>query len=803
MITRRDAPGQKQKAAERALTASLGVWSGPMPGSTDPSGTTRTRIDLSGTWERHVAGKFFDSVEVPSSLHPFGYYRLKRDVHLPRLSDQQRAVIHFDAINYHGRVFVNGAELGTTILYVPHEFNFASQAREGVNQIEVAVADLVPDPSGAGKDEVTLGVNAGWEGSGGIIRDSYIELRPLVYVENAQFAYKLQNDGATAVGSIRVFISSAAASSGRVEVALLERKAEVARATKAVEIPKGLSEVQLTLDVDKPSLWSPDQPNLYELKVTLQSGSGGDTWGCWTGFRDVSIRGTEFLLNGEPIVLNGVCRHDMWKEQGFTQSRLQMQQDMRMIKALGANFVRLVHYPHHRYIVELADELGLLVSEEPGYWGMDFKTMSPSMIELGYTIMEHVIRRDWNSPSVFAWFLGNECNLTVEYLKEGKERCRRLDPIGRLVSFANSMPPNEAKPIFEGAGMDFFDAHPYPSDPREYARTAEIYGDSRPLTFTEWGWETGHGETIFPEVHTDLLLNLIESKRLAGHCFWSWQDMRQYSRIDWPTQNGVLMSGIVTEAREIRPDWYLEMTRLFQRHHEEPWSENMQPAVLPVKWAPTKPGATLQSVDLQKVVELPDSKKSWAALEAAMRDFWPTTQMAGNQWDRTGKKFVLWQGSRLDIAGIPFRLAVVDNYVRPLVLTTEIPEVTIPIGYDCSQLHILGQVMLPVGFPTVGRRGEQAATYTIHLAGGKTQKIPVRHGIEVAQANLVLDATRIDPIATSAQRAIEYQKDVVREQYQVLLWSLQLGRGHVESLHCKLEGLQPALAIFAITTEKD
>ena len=78
----------------------------------------------------------------------------------------------------------------------------------------------------------------------------------------------------------------------------------------------------------------------------------------------------------------------MWKDQGFTLTRAQMAQDMRMIKALGANLVRLVHYPHHRHIVELADELGLLVTEEPGYWNMDFRTMPRTMIELGYRIME-------------------------------------------------------------------------------------------------------------------------------------------------------------------------------------------------------------------------------------------------------------------------------------------------------------------------------------------------------------------------------------------------------------------------------
>ena len=73
--------------------------------------------------------------------------------------------------------------------------------------------------------------------------------------------------------------------------------------------------------------------------------------------------------------------------------------------------------------------------------------------------------------------------------------------------------------------------------------------------------------------------------------------------------------------------------------------------------------------------------------------------------------------------------------------------------------------------------------------------------MEVAQSNRVQVATRIDPVATGAQRALEYVKDVVREQYQVLLWSVPVERGKVESVRCELEAGRPALAIFAITAE--
>jgi len=123
------------------------------------------------------------------------------------------------------------------------------------------------------------------------------------------------------------------------------------------------------------------------------------------------------------------------------------------------------------------------------------------------------------------------------------------------------------------------------------------------------------------------------------------------------------------------------------------------------------------------------------------------------------------------------------------------------VGQECARLHILGQVTYPVGYPVTGKRGTKVATYRQRYSGGGQREIPVRNGIEVAQANRIQVATRIDAIATGAQRALEYVKDVVREHYQVLVWSMPLESGRVESLDCKLEAGQPALAVFAITAE--
>jgi len=111
-------------------------------------------------------------------------------------------------------------------------------------------------------------------------------------------------------------------------------------------------------------------------------------------------------------------------------------------------------------------------------------------------------------------------------------------------------------------------------------------------------------------------------------------------------------------------------------------------------------------------------------------------------------------------------------------------------------------VTFPTGYPVLGKRGETIATYRITYSGGRERQMPVRNGIEAAQANLIYQATRIDPIATSAQRALEYKKHIVREQYQVLLWTVSLERNRVETLRCEMQGGAPVLAMFAVTAER-
>jgi hypothetical protein len=592
-------------------------------------------------------------------------------------------------------------------------------------------------------------------------------------------------------------------------------------------------------------LWSPEFPNLYEMTARLRTSTAEDGWTCTTGFRDIRTQGRDFLLNGKRLILNGVCRHDMWLDEGLTLNHAQQEQDLRMIKSMGCNFVRLVHYPHDRRIIELADQLGLLVSEEPGFWQVDFATAPRPPIEIGFRILEGTIRRDWNSPSVMIWFVSNECTLTEGFLNESRERCHRLDSIKRLVAPANDHSSNDVKPLFVSAEMDFFDQHPYTHDPEDFAKEVEIFGTSKPITFSEWGGK-GVGQDEFTmRSSVDRLIGLLQTGQLAGTVFWSWQDIRQYSRIDDEMNDGVLESGVVTEGRAPRIAVMKELTRLFElRRPGDGQRENTarslvqmsspplkaalsdggenghklvpeRPTLQPLRSVPFATGSNFQIIDLQSLVESPGGKRSWKALESQLERYWSASRLAGDQWERTAKTFRLWKIPEVQIAGVAFRSSLLDGVVRPVVLTPDDADVVIPIRQSCQKLHILGQVSFARGYPISGTPdlsghissgsvpnfGDLVAEYSLQFVGGQTQVLPVRNGIEVAHANRIFEASRILPIAISAQPALQYIKDIVREQYQVLLWSIPLAGQYLESLRCNLTCGEGNVAIFAITTE--
>lgn len=802
--------------SRRALCKSVGVsgilaaLSGIGHGETAESAPCcdhRARIDLGGRWDRTIGGMPYDKIEVPSSLPPFGCYELQRRVSIPPLSPGRRAILCLQGITYRAHIAVNGARVGVMGPYTPYEFDVTDRIKVGINEIAVQIFDLQPEPDGAGKDEIELGINLGWEAYGGIFRDIFIEIRPDTYIENVRLAYELSPSSTVAKCKATTFLSAAGAGTANLHLRVFDGDNEVAGAKQAVGLASGENQSDLVFEVEPLSLWSPDHPHLYTVRVDMEhdlaDGRIEDQYEFRTGFRKLEARGPNFYLNGSRFKLHGLSWLGTWRDQGFTLTRAQMASDMRAMKEMGCNFVRLHLFPQDRHMVELADELGLFICEEPGFWQVDFASIRPSVAELGLDVLARTIRRDWNSPSVFAWLLSNESDNTVEFLKKGRAMCLGIDPIRRFVSAANYRPAEKAKKLFDEAGLDFYSDHPYSFDPHRFDDLCLRYGSDKPLVFDEWGGRAvGQSDFILPQ-QCDRILTLMNRDQLAGEVFFSWNDFPQFARIDAEMADGIVESGVVTETRQRRNEEYSQLTQLFRGEYQRPdlYPAPAPPSLIPLRHVPWTSGAKMEPIDLQTIADSPAMKRSWAALEQQLFQFWDGDWMNKGQRDRIGGRFEFWKSTTIEILAAPFCCPVEGSHVRPLLVTREVPEIEIPIHRKCRRLHILGQTTLPAGYPIVGTPNAVVSEYRVKYANGKTESFPLRNGVEICTANLIHHATRIAPEPTLAQRAIVYVKDVARERYQVLLYSIDLDNSVAESIKLALLDRQFPQLLFAITAE--
>jgi hypothetical protein len=401
------------------------------------------------------------------------------------------------------------------------------------------------------------------------------------------------------------------------------------------------------------------------------------------------------------------------------------------------------------------------------------------------------------------WMLSNESEITTEYLKEGIDLCKKVDPIGRFVSCANDHSPKKTKPIFDAAGLDFYTAHPYTCNAPDFDKACEGFGISKPLIFDEWGGRAVGQSQIILQQQCDRILELMENDRLAGEMFFSWNDFPEFMRTDGEMVDGICESGVVSESREQRDQVYSQVSLLFQGRYQQTNTYSLPLMIEPLRRTPWTSGRRFVPVDLQSIVDGEPAKQSWSILEqriakACGEACEPITR---DHWRRFGGEFQFWKDTPVELLGVSFRPPVVNEYVRPLVVTPEVPEVEIRIAQKCARLHILGQVTLPGGFPTAGIPGETVAEYVVKYVGGQTQRVPLRNGIEICTGSLTYRASRIAPGASASQKALTFIRAFARERYQVLLLSIDVGKTPVESLKLSLRAQQLPLLLFAITAE--
>ncbi|MCB1853917.1 MAG: hypothetical protein KDI05_03510 [Halieaceae bacterium] len=330
----------------------------------------------------------------------------------------QRYFLHFGGANFTTTVYLNGEVLGRHQGgYTPFNFEVTGLLEADDNDLVVRVDNTL--------DLTTVPTRrTDWWQYGGLTRDVSLVSVPATFVR--QFHVWLAEPGSS---DIRGWAQVEGAGPGA-EVTLTIAELDVS-ATARTDA-SGRAEFRVSAN---PRLWSPQSPVLYDVSVSV----GQDTSTDRIGFRTVRREGGRILLNGKPVFLRGISMHEETVlGAGVATSRADAEANLTLARELGANYVRLAHYPHNEHTVRLADELGLMLwSEIPVYWAIDWGNEDTR--ELANNMMAEMVQRDLNRASVIIWSLGNETPISAArtaFLATEAATVRQLDQSGRLVAAA-------------------------------------------------------------------------------------------------------------------------------------------------------------------------------------------------------------------------------------------------------------------------------------------------------------------------------------------------------------------------------
>ena len=166
--------------------------------------------------------------------------------------------------------------------------------------------------------------------------------------------------------------------------------------------------------------WTMETPVLYQAVTTVyEAGQPVDDLIDRFGFREVKIEGKKILFNGRALRIKGVCRHEDHPQFACALPYAAMQADLDLVKHLGANSIRMVHYPNDEVFLDLCDEQGILLWEENHARGLSLENMqNPNFESQAEQCIREMIPMHYNHPSIYIWGILNECASETEYGRE-------------------------------------------------------------------------------------------------------------------------------------------------------------------------------------------------------------------------------------------------------------------------------------------------------------------------------------------------------------------------------------------------
>ena len=353
--------------------------------------------------------------------NPTGQY--KRTFILPAAWQSGQTFLRFEGVMSAFYVWINGKRVGYSQGSMePSEFNVTSYLKDGENQIAVEVYKY--------SDGSYLEDQDFWR-FGGIHRDVLLYHTPDVRLRDVAYRTIQDKDGWTLVVNPQFSVYNSETGVGYHLVAtLLDGNTIVGSDSVAADEVLDLQHKaarmnewfpqrgyrkfnRMEMKVETPKLWSAEEPNLYTLKLELQDAAGRniEQTTLKVGFRQITIRGGQLLINGNAIKIRGVNRHehDPYTARVMTEER--MLQDLRLMKEANINAVRLAHYPNCPRWYELCDSIGMYVMDEADCETHGLRGTLASTPDWADAFLDRAIRmaeRDKNHPSVIFWSLGNE-----------------------------------------------------------------------------------------------------------------------------------------------------------------------------------------------------------------------------------------------------------------------------------------------------------------------------------------------------------------------------------------------------------
>ena len=588
----------------RIVAATLLMFQGKLCGANEPEAplpapASRSSVELTnwhfqidvpdvGEKENWQATTFDSSkwtkVEVPKAWDLFGdamwnyegvgWYAAEIPGALGAKAKVQK--LKFGRVNYQAKVWLNGQFLGENRNgYLPFEFDVTGKLRpDAANQLVVRV-DNAPRLSwlpGAKKIE--------WMLYGGILEPVTLETLAQVYISDVAIHAVPSGEGAVIQGIVEMTSRASQAREVTLRTTVLGQSLPPAD-MKLTLAPGSTSVGNFSLILPKALPWSPDKPNLYTLRATIEARDESDSLTSRFGIRQVEARGHNILINGEKFVARGVNRYDEYGRFGPRPPHDLLLADLQRMKRAGINMVR-IHYPQSPEILSLYDELGLVLMEEVpiNWWGNDFsgkgdEVLGESILGQAVPALEGMIRRDKNHPCVIIWSMANESQTTkpagIAVMRTLIRRAKELDPT-RLVTFVVST--QEAKPhaayeeadlvginVYIGVFGPDISLHARDLDERvtrpaaEYIRRELAAFPNKPVLVTEYGTRGVpglHGDMAYTEDHQAALneaawLAIRGCAECSGGILWCWADY--YHRRTFNDNGPFGCFGVVTVDR--------------------------------------------------------------------------------------------------------------------------------------------------------------------------------------------------------------------------------------------------------------